>query len=307
MAVVSVSASYGSSTASQTATLTVNPATLLSVSVDPSTLSGGATSSGTVTLTGAAPAGGFAIKLSSNSASATVPASVSIPAGKTSVIFSVKTVPVKSVTTAAITATLGGVSQAATLTIQPPSLESVTLKPATVIGLTASVGTITLSGPAATGGMVVALTSSSTAAVVPVSVTIAAGKSSATFTVKTTSVAAQTVATISAALNGDQVSSELTISPPAVTALVLSPASVVGGKTSTGTVTLGTAAPVGGISVKLGSGSVSASVQANVVVPAGKTSAKFTITTSVVTGKTVAAITATLGASSKSANLTITK
>src|SRR6266446_2701783 len=85
----------------------------------------------------------------------------------------------------------------------PVSLSSLSLNPTSVTGGNSSTGTVTLSGPAPTGGAQVTLSSSNTtAASVPSSVTVAAGASSATFTVSTSAVAASTSVTISAAYGG---------------------------------------------------------------------------------------------------------
>jgi len=302
---VTLKASYQSS--SMTANLTVNPVTILTVTLNPSTVSGGVSSSGTVTMTGPAPKNGFVVKLSSSSKKATVVSTIKINQGGSSTTFTVKTSIVATPTPITITATVGAASESAVLTVNPPSLLSLSLTPATVIGLTASKGTATLSGAAPAGGMIVKLSSSDSAASVPASVTIPAGATHASFTIKTVSVASATPATITGTLNGISESAGLTINPPSVTGLSLSPSSLVGGKTSTGTVTLGTAAPAGGISVSLSSSSTSATLPASVIVLAGKTSAKFTVTTTAVTAQVVAKISAALASTSKSANLTIKK
>src|SRR6266699_562767 len=84
-----------------------------------------------------------------------------------------------------------------------PTLSSMALNPTTVNGGSPSTGTVTLSGPAPTGGAAVTLTSSSTStATVPASVTVAAGASSATFTVTTSAVTTSTPVTISASYAG---------------------------------------------------------------------------------------------------------
>ena len=57
---------------------------LSSVSITPSSVTGGTSASGTVTLNGAAPTGGVSVSLSSTSTSATVPAAVTVAAGSTS-------------------------------------------------------------------------------------------------------------------------------------------------------------------------------------------------------------------------------
>ena len=76
---------------------------------------------------------------------------------------------------------------------------SVTLNPTALNGGASSQGTVTLSAPAGTGGTVVTLSSSNTAAAnVPVSVTVPAGSVSANFAVTTNPVGASTSVTISA-------------------------------------------------------------------------------------------------------------
>jgi hypothetical protein len=78
-----ISASYAGVTKS--ATLTVNPApavTLQSLTLNPTTVTGGATSTGTVTLSADAPAGGAEVALySSRPLRASVPAKVTVAAG----------------------------------------------------------------------------------------------------------------------------------------------------------------------------------------------------------------------------------
>ena len=158
-------------------------------------------------------------------------------------------------------------------------------------------------------GAVVALSSSdSTVASVPASVTVASGSStSPTFTITTTAVAANTPVTISANYGGVTKTASLTVNAPVLSSLRLSPATVVGGHSTTrNTVTLNGAAPAGGAVVMLTSGdSTVASPPATVTVAAGSTSATFTITTTAVTSSTVVPITATFGGVTKSANLTV--
>ena len=266
-----------------------------------------ATAIGTATLDGPAPTGGVVVKLASSTTKAIVPASVTVAVGKTSMTFQVKTLAVASITTANITGTVGSSTQVGTLTINPPTLTSLTLTPTTVIGLTSSTGTLVISGPAPTGGLVVNLSSTQSAAIVPATATIPAGATKGTFTVKTVSVPVVTSASIKATLNAQSQSATLTINPPVITKLALSPASVKGGKTSTGTITLGTAAPTGGITVTLNSSNGVASVPATVTIAGGKTTGTFNVTTTVVTTQTTSNITATLPTSSKTATLTVTK
>lgn len=166
--------------------------TLSSLSLSPTSVVGGQSSTGTVTLTAAAPSGGFVVNLSSsNSTVASVPTSVTVPAGQTSATFTVSTTAVSTTTTVTITATAGGISRQATLTVNPaPSvtLQSLTVSPSFVIGGNSATGTVTLSGPAPAGGVVVTLRSSRPdRASVPISITVPAGATQASFTIRTTS------------------------------------------------------------------------------------------------------------------------
>ena len=192
-----------------------------------------------------------------------------------------------------------------------PTLSSLTLNPTSVIGgAQSSTGTVTLSAPAPAGGAQIVLSSSNTgAASVPSSVTVAAGATSATFTTSTSAVAASTSVTISAAYGGVTQTASLTLTPsqgPTLSSLTLSPSSVTGGNSSTGTVTLNGPALAGGVQVTLSSSNTGvATVPSSVTVPAGSTSATFTVNTSTVLFSTSVTISASYGAVSKSATLRV--
>ncbi|HET7480546.1 MAG TPA: hypothetical protein VFJ72_13645 [Rubrobacteraceae bacterium] len=82
---------------------------LSSLTVSPTDVVGGDPATGTVTLSSAAPTGGFVIDLSSdNTAAATVPPSVTVPAGSTSATFTVSTKAVTNAQSAVIIGTVGG-------------------------------------------------------------------------------------------------------------------------------------------------------------------------------------------------------
>jgi hypothetical protein len=103
------------------------PASLSAITLTPSSVTGGASTSGGVTLTSAAPSGGALISLASSSAAvAAVPASVTVAAGATSATFAVTTAQVTTVTAVTISAAYAGVTRAATLTVNPPG-QAVTL------------------------------------------------------------------------------------------------------------------------------------------------------------------------------------
>jgi len=192
--------------------------TLSSMALNPASVTGGSPSTGTVTLSGPAPSGGAAVSLSSdNTAAATVPASVTVAAGASSSTFTVSTSTVTASAPVTITGSYGGVTKTASLTVTPPgsaTLSSIALNPMSVTGGSPSTGTVTLSGPALTGGAQVLLSSNNGAASVPASVTIAAGASSATFMVNTTAVTTSTPVIISASYASTTKTASLTVAPP---------------------------------------------------------------------------------------------
>ena len=298
-----ITGTYGTSFGAQ---LTVNAPQVSSVTLNPTSITGGKTSTGTVILTGRAPSGGIAVALSDTSTAVSTPTSVTVAAGATSATFTVSSTSVSTTTTATVKATLGASSASATLTVVPVQVQSVSLSPSTVTGGSANAtATITLTGPAPSTGATVTLSSSNTsAATVPTSVTVAASATTATFTVTSKSVSATTTTSISATYIATA-SATLTVNPLRLSAISLSPASVVGGASSTGTATLNGVAPSAGVTVTLSDNSSASSLPSSVTILPGSTSATFTINTSPVSVQTVSTITGTFGVSASS-NLTIT-
>jgi len=91
-----------------------------SLSLSPTSVQGGGSSTGTLTLSGQAPTGGAVVSLvNSNPAAATVPASVTVPAGVTTATFTVASSVVDVVTEVSITASYNGTSRSATLVVLP--------------------------------------------------------------------------------------------------------------------------------------------------------------------------------------------
>jgi hypothetical protein len=115
---VSISASYGGGT--QNVSLTVLPAVLVSLTLNPSSVVGSpllGNSTGTVTLNGPAPASGAVVTLSDNSGACSAPATVAIAPGATSGTFTVRTSIVLISTTCTVTGTYQGASRSANLEI----------------------------------------------------------------------------------------------------------------------------------------------------------------------------------------------
>jgi len=194
---------------------TVTAAALGSVTVAPASVIGGQSAMGTVTLTAAAPAGGAGVSLSSANGAASVPSSVTVAAGATSANFSLSTGSVTSATAGNIAASYNGVTKSTSFTVNPQPaavLATLSLNPTTVRGGAASLGTVTLTAAAPSGGVVVNLSSSKPAtATVPATITVLAGNMTAAFNVTTQGVKRKTAVTIAASHGGINKSASLTI------------------------------------------------------------------------------------------------
>lgn len=167
-------------------------------------------------------------------------------------------------------------------------LASLAFDPAEVVGGQSSQGTVTLSGPAPPGGVVVGLVSSAPVHVsVPPSITVPAGASSATFTAQTSPETVDVGPTVTASAPGSvSVSARLTVLT-ILRSVTVTPTSIVGGQTGQGTVTLGAPAPAGGAVVELSTGyNEVATIPPSVTVAAGATAASFAITTRAVSAST---------------------
>lgn len=170
---------------------------------------------GTVTLAGAAASGGATVALSSSNPSvATVPASVGVAAGATSATFVVTGVSSGSAT---ITASMNGSSrQSPALTVSARAqLASITVSPSTAVGGSNVTATVTLTGPAPSGGADVALSSDGTT-IVPASMTVVAGSTSVSFTVLTQVVSGPTNSILKASYNGTSVTATISLTRPTV-------------------------------------------------------------------------------------------
>jgi hypothetical protein len=114
-----ITASYNG--VAKSATLTVNPqsaAALSALSLNPTSVRGGNSSVGTVTLTAPAPIGGLVVALSSgNPSKAAVPSAVTVLAGSTTATFNVTTVSVSRKIVVSISASRGGITRSASLAI----------------------------------------------------------------------------------------------------------------------------------------------------------------------------------------------
>lgn len=179
------------------------PTTLIKYQMNDPQVPGGTSASGSLVLSNPAPFGGAVVTLSSSTADAIPPATVTVPAGATQASFTVNTTVPTVSHKAIITLSFNGVSlEDAFVVLAPsssnPTISHVLINPNTVVGGNTTVGRVTLTGPAKSGGATISLSSNNSFATVPLSVTVPEGSSTVDFVVTTTLPASTQVATITA-------------------------------------------------------------------------------------------------------------
>jgi uncharacterized protein (TIGR03437 family) len=331
--------------------------TLQSITLSSTSITGGVTVTGTITLGGPAGSGGVIVQLASNGTAAQVPATASIAQGQRSASFPISTASVGATQTVVITATLGSIVQSAGLTLLPagqanPFLgRAFTIQgTATIDGQQVSIRTylsfigqspfaaldnamdaaspivMSLSfnqAPAYNGYQVTfngvdsvnsAYVNTSTGQLLPQKVTDgslaltldspdAGSPFSGTLQFTVGSVSRKTVFTGTVATcTGCIVKGQ----GPVLQSLTINPGAATGGSKVSGTVTLSSPAPSAGVLVNLMSYSAAAQVPTTVSIPAGQTSATFTITTALVSSAENVVIIAELTTGVLGASLKVT-
>ena len=260
-------------------------ANVSSVALTNPTIRAGASTTGTVTLGVPAGSGGQVVTLNSNNSAVTVPATVTVDEGQTSATFTVTSTGNAS-TTARIRGTVGKSLADATLTVNQPVISSVFLSPALVNAGASTTFTVNLAVSAPAGGIVVNLNSTNTAfATVQSTVTVLEGQTWATATVTTSATATSPTVIIRAQIPGGVFKpANLTIAHPVLRNLLLTPNTVVGGASSTLTVSLTAVATLDTV-VNLSTDDSAANAGTSITILAGQSSATTTVSTSVVTAK----------------------
>jgi hypothetical protein len=291
-----------------TFTISSAPPTPVSVTLAKDPLYSGETTWVAVQLTAAVPAGGATINLSSSNPGAVpVPATIAMPGNTAWTQFQVQAGQVTAPTPVTLTAALNSASASAQFTLQPPSLKSLTISPATISGGAQPQGIVMLNGQAPAGGAVVSLSSNSPMVSPPASVTVAPGSFSASFPIPTSGVTANTTATITASYNGAASQAQVTLTPQQPpSSLTLSPTSTTGtGGGSFATVTVASPSSTDEVLQVASSNPSIASVPNGVTIPAGSTTGGFNIFTTSVSAQTVVTISVSGGGVTKTASLTV--
>ncbi|MCW5938902.1 MAG: hypothetical protein KF884_04825 [Fimbriimonadaceae bacterium] len=286
---------------SRSVTVTVR-AISATLTLNPQAVKGGIqNSTGTITLSRPAPPTGLVFEVtSSDTSAATVPVSVSFTSGQTSRAFTVTTrkVPTTKQVLISISAGGGAVTANRSLTVNPPALTSLTFNPTLVTMGRPTAGNLTFESTVAAGTVVTLTASPANLVTLPASVTVPAGRSSFPFTVTTKTVTRDTVVTVTARYGSSVVTGTFTIVVPGVQSLTFSPVRVRGGNQATGTISLQTPAPPGGLRVTLASSNpaVADIIGAKVVtVPEGLRTATFKVQTQRVSRSLAVTFTASFG------------
>jgi hypothetical protein len=257
------------------------------------------------TITFASPAvSNTVVSLSSNVSALIVPASATVLAGASTATFAVSSTAVTSDTTATVTASGTGItSSQGSLIVRTPRVGKVAYdKNSLIIGQTA-IGTVTLQAVAPAGGTAVALTYSGSGITGPSSITIPAGASSGTFSVLAGSVGSESIVKTEAFPSFSEKSTTINVSP-LVFGISSSRNVLLQGQEATGTLTLATPAPTGGLSFSLSSTQNRFTLPASVTVLEGELTATFPVRAGSlpIAG---GAITATMGGLSQSMTISI--
>jgi hypothetical protein len=193
-----------------------------------------------------------------------------------------------------------------TIPTAPPTPTIITFTSNPIAGGNTTWVQIQLSAAVGASGATINLASSNqTAAPLPATVTMPPNLAWTQFQAQVGQVTASTDVTITATLNGASASAVLTVQPPALSSLSMSPSTINGGQQTSAFVMLNGQAPPGGAVVSLSSNSAAAMPPSTATVPAGSFSAVVPVPTASVTGTTAATITGAWNGVTLQAPLTI--
>jgi VCBS repeat protein/HYDIN/CFA65/VesB family protein/lectin-like protein len=188
-----------------------------------------------------------------------------------------------------------------------PALRSLALAPTLALGGSQTIqGFIALTAPAPTGGAVVTLATNNPAVSVPPTVTIPEGQTTASLVLGTTPVATARRGNVTASCNSTVKRIAVTVRPPAVRFVLVSPSPFVGGQPATGKVIDEVPAGPNGLTVTLSSSNPAVvQVPATVTIPAGQNSVSFPFTSLPVSVPTTVVVSSTAGGVATGAVLTV--
>ena len=293
----------------KTGTLFVDANFLTNLTLNPTQVNAGQSSTGTVTISNTAQAGGVVINLSSSlPATAQVPSTVVVAAGSTTAQFTITTSATALDAVVQISAIRGTNTIVRNLTVKGVTF-SLSANPTSVIGGATNItGTVTLALAAPAGGVTVGLTSSNPAAAsVPVNVVVPQGSTTATFTITSHAVVTTQNVTITGQTQpGTTATVVVQIRAISLASVVFTPSYVKGGTVTHVQVFLDAPAPAGGATVTLNSSNTAILNPGPISVPAGATqSAVITVPVGRVNRTLVVTVTGQYNGQQKAAQVTV--
>ena len=283
--------------------------TVSAVAVSPASVISGGSATITVTLSSNALYAVAVALTSSNTAAFNPPASITIAAGQISGSATVTAGTVSASTPVTVTGSYNSSSRQGSVTVLPPQilLTSVSVNPSSVISTNSATVTVTLSGVAPSGGAVVTLGSNNASAFnPPASITVAAGQTANFATVYSGTVSASTPVTVTGSYGATQTGSVTVLPLPTVSAIAVTPSTVLSGGSVSVAVTLSAAAPASGAVVYLGSTNQTAlNPPAGITVAAGQTSGSVLVTAATAGATASATVTGTYNGTSQSGPITV--
>jgi uncharacterized protein (TIGR03790 family) len=271
--------------------------------ISPQEIVGGTNSTGTVTLSAAAPGGGTTFSLSAGAGIA-VPPSVTVLGGATKASFSITTTVATTSQPTVITAT-GPITLQNTIITDPLLGAFVPAFSTTMAGYPVGI-TVILNGRAPVGGATITLSSDNGAISVPPTVTVPAGSMVTTFTAGSTPVSTAVTANITGQYAGATVGFSLTV-VPAISAMAASPPTINAGGSTVVSIDLGTTVPAGqtGVVQLMSSDPASLPVPMTLTYPAGNSYNNFIAAAAAGSSGKMVVITATFGGSTAMTTVTI--
>ncbi|HWD38727.1 MAG TPA: PQQ-binding-like beta-propeller repeat protein [Fimbriimonas sp.] len=256
---------------------------LIGASISPTSVQGGNSATGHVTISSVAPAGGYTVNLNSLHDYVQVPSNVVVSEGATTATFPITTSAVTAQKKASVqfSDSNATIEASLTLTVQNPvAVKSLVLSSNPVVGGYGVTGTVTLNQAAPSAGAVVKLSGTTSGVTsMPTTLGFPHGTLTKTFRIETFKVTTTHAVTVGAVVIGTSAKSvTLNVTATGVSGVSLTDGNVFAGGTTTGKVTLADAAPTGGQTVTLSSNNAAVQVPASVKVAAGNKTASFNVT-----------------------------
>ena len=295
----SISASSSSTTVSRDLLVTAN--SVNTVKATPA-VNAGAPITVAITMNGKAPSGGLVVIIGTADAT-TSSFECTVPAGKAGATFLLPTKSIGSDKTDSVFVAYNRrtVYALGTTAIKVPKVKALTLTKSTVNSGGKVNAKVTLSFPLPFN-FDVDFYSDDLDTVPSSTVTVLANQTSANFVILTNGVTPDKLVNCTASANGSTQSVALTVTPAALTQIIVSNPSLFGGAEDIhGTVYIGGVAPAGGTSVHIVTDNAAATpVLADVIIPQGSSSTTFDVATTAVATKQTITISASCGGVTKS-------